>query len=66
MPEYMEMHVGFEVSTAVAMKISIFFYKRQSWAGPWRAPHFLDNRLTDGSEVFNLTRRPPFTLQEDS
>jgi hypothetical protein len=34
--------------------------------GPWgcetsRLPHFLDNRLTDGGEVFSLTRRPPFT-----
>jgi hypothetical protein len=26
---------------------------------------FLDNRLTDGSEVVSLTRRPPFTPQED-
>jgi hypothetical protein len=24
-------------------------------------PHFLDNRLTDGAEVVNITRRPPFT-----
>jgi hypothetical protein len=31
-----------------------------------RLPHFLDNRLTDGSEVVNRTRRPPFTPQEDS
>jgi hypothetical protein len=30
-----------------------------------RVPHFLDNRLTDGGEV-SLTRRPPFTPQEDS
>jgi hypothetical protein len=29
-------------------------------------PHFLDNRLTDGGEVVNLTRRSPFTPQEDS
>jgi hypothetical protein len=34
--------------------------------GPWgrdtsRLSHFLDNRLTDGGEVFSLTRRPPFT-----
>jgi hypothetical protein len=28
--------------------------------------HFLDNRLTDGGEVVSLTRRPPFTPQEDS
>jgi hypothetical protein len=27
---------------------------------------FLDNRLTDGGEVVSLTRRPPFTPQEDS
>jgi hypothetical protein len=25
------------------------------------SPHFLDNRLTDGGEVVNLTPRPPFT-----
>jgi hypothetical protein len=28
-------------------------------------PHFLDNQHTDGGEV-SLTRRPPFTHQEDS
>jgi hypothetical protein len=33
--------------------------------GPWgcetsRLPHFLENRLTDGGEVVNFTRRPPF------
>jgi hypothetical protein len=26
-----------------------------------RLPHFLDNWLTDGSEVVSLARRPPFT-----
>jgi hypothetical protein len=26
-----------------------------------RLPHFLDNRLTDGSEVVSPTPRPPFT-----
>jgi hypothetical protein len=26
-----------------------------------RFPYFLDNRLTDGGEAVNLTRRPPFT-----
>jgi hypothetical protein len=26
-----------------------------------RLPHFLDNRLTDGSKVVSLTLRPPFT-----
>jgi hypothetical protein len=31
-----------------------------------RFPHFLDNRLTDGSEVISLPRRPPFAPQEDS
>jgi hypothetical protein len=31
-----------------------------------RLPHFLDNRLTDGSEVVSPTRRPPFTPQGDS
>jgi hypothetical protein len=30
-----------------------------------RLPHFLDSRLTDGDEV-SLTRRLPFTSQEDS
>jgi hypothetical protein len=42
---------------------------------PWRPivlwdvedPTFsLDSRLTDGGKVFSLTRRPPFTPQEDS
>jgi hypothetical protein len=31
-----------------------------------RLPHFLDNRLTDGGEVFSLTPGPPFTPQEVS
>jgi hypothetical protein len=31
-----------------------------------RLPHFLDNQLTDGGKVVRLTRRPPFTPQEDS
>jgi hypothetical protein len=31
-----------------------------------RLPHFLENRLTDGGEVDRLTRRSPFTPQEDS
>jgi hypothetical protein len=31
-----------------------------------RFPHFLHNRLTDGGEVVSLTRRPPFSPQEDS
>jgi hypothetical protein len=31
-----------------------------------RLPHFLDNQPTDGGQVVSLTRRPPFTLQEDS
>jgi hypothetical protein len=30
------------------------------------APTFSDKRLTDGGEVVSLTRRPPFTPQEDS
>jgi hypothetical protein len=29
-------------------------------------PHFLDNRLTDGSEVVSFMRWPPFNPQEDS
>jgi hypothetical protein len=38
--------------------------------GPWGCemlmlPHFLDNRLTDSSEVVSLKRRPHFTPQED-
>jgi hypothetical protein len=32
----------------------------------WRLPNFLENRLTDGGEFARLTRRPRFTLQEDS
>jgi hypothetical protein len=34
---------------------------------PWRpiGPHFLDNRLTVGSEVVGLTRRPLFIPQND-
>jgi hypothetical protein len=31
-----------------------------------RLPHYLDSRLTDGGKVVSLTRRPPFTPQEDS
>jgi hypothetical protein len=31
-----------------------------------RLPHFLENRLTDGSEVVILTRRPAVTPQADS
>jgi hypothetical protein len=31
-----------------------------------RLPHFLDIRLTDDGKVASLTRRPPFTPQEDS
>jgi hypothetical protein len=30
-----------------------------------RLPRFLDNRLTDDSEVVGLMRRPLFTLQEE-
>jgi hypothetical protein len=38
---------------------------------PWgcessRLPNFLDNRFTDGGKVVRLTRRTPFTPQEDS
>jgi hypothetical protein len=44
--------------------------KKRRYCKPWnllsRLPHFLDNRLTHGGEVVNLTRRPPFTPQEDS
>jgi hypothetical protein len=29
-----------------------------------RLPYFLDSRLTDGDEVANLTRWPPFTLRK--
>jgi hypothetical protein len=28
-------------------------------------PHFLDSRLTDGSEIFSPPLRQPFTPQED-
>jgi hypothetical protein len=31
-----------------------------------RLPHLLNNRLTDGGKVVSLTRRQPFTPQEDS
>jgi hypothetical protein len=31
-----------------------------------RLPHCLDKRLTDGGEDVSLTRRSPFTPQEDS
>jgi hypothetical protein len=30
-----------------------------------KIPHFLDNWLTDGGEVINLKRPPPFNPQED-
>jgi hypothetical protein len=38
--------------------------------GPWscetlRVPHYLDNWLNDGGKVVSLTRRPPFTPQEN-
>jgi hypothetical protein len=29
-----------------------------------RFPHFLDNQLTDGGDVVNLTHRPPFTSRK--
>jgi hypothetical protein len=28
-------------------------------------PHYLDSRITDGSEVVSLTHRPCFTYQKD-
>jgi hypothetical protein len=31
-----------------------------------RLPLFLDSRLTDGDKAVSLTRRQPFTLQEDT
>jgi hypothetical protein len=31
-----------------------------------KLPHFLENWFTDGGKVVSPTRRPPFTLQEDS
>jgi hypothetical protein len=31
-----------------------------------RLPHFVDSRFTDGGKVVSLTRRPPFTPQDDS
>jgi hypothetical protein len=31
-----------------------------------RPPHYLNSRPTNGGEVVSLTRRPPFTPQEDS
>jgi hypothetical protein len=31
-----------------------------------RFSHFVENRLADGGEVVSLTRRPLYTLQEDS
>jgi hypothetical protein len=31
-----------------------------------RLPHFRDSQFTDSGEVVSLTRRPPFTQQEDS
>jgi hypothetical protein len=50
------------------VKVKLSLYR------PWRplglreveAPTFSDIRLTDGGEVVSLTRRPPFTPQEDS
>jgi hypothetical protein len=38
---------------------------------PWgretlRVPNYSDNQLTDGGKVVSITRRPPFTPQEDS
>jgi hypothetical protein len=31
---------------------------------PLRIPHSLDNRFTNGGEVFSFTRRPPFILRK--
>jgi hypothetical protein len=47
----------------------LFLYRPWWPIGLWDVEvpkHFLDNRLTDGGEVVSLTRRPPFTPQENS
>jgi hypothetical protein len=49
------------IKIQVKVKLSL-----QQGCGTSRLPHFPDNRLTDGGEVVSLTRRPPFTPQEDS
>jgi hypothetical protein len=38
--------------------------RRAEGNGPSRTTHFLDNRLTDGGEVVNLTHWPPITLRK--
>jgi hypothetical protein len=53
------------------IKVKVKVIPATGRGGPWgcerlRLPHLLDSRLTDGSKVVSLTRRPPFTPQKDS
>jgi hypothetical protein len=62
--EYSPCHLLMKIKTGKATPVT-------GRGGPYgcetsRLPHFLDSRLTDGCEVVSLTRRPPFTPQEDS
>jgi hypothetical protein len=59
---------GFEPTIPVFKRAKIFHAldRAATVIGSSKIPHFLDNRLTDGGEVVSLTRRPPFTPQEDS
>jgi hypothetical protein len=61
-----ELEVIWKEGVRVKVKVGGKALPVTSHAGPYgckpsRLSHFLDNWLTDGSEVVNLTRRPPFT-----
>jgi hypothetical protein len=56
-----------EWMTEVNVKLSLYRPLRPIGLRDVEAPIFsLDNRLTDGAKVVSLTRRPPFTPQENS
>jgi hypothetical protein len=45
----------------VKLSLAVTGHEGPEGCEPSRIPHFLDNWLTDGSEVVSLMRRPPFT-----
>jgi hypothetical protein len=42
--------------------IPVTYHGGPQYCGVSRLPHFVANRLTDGSKVVSLKRRPRFTL----